>query len=721
MTAPVYIDNREVPLGKRIGKGGEGEVFVAVREAGLAVKLYTVKDKASREKKIVAMIRAGLAKKSPLTAFPISLVRQKNGDFAGFTMRLVPEHSPLHDLYAPGSRKQNFPQADFRFLVRTASNIARAVASVHHSGCVIGDINHSSILISKKATVALIDADSFQVSEGLEQFRCLVGVPEYTPPELQGTRLDSVTRSANHDAFGLAVVIFQLLFMGRHPFVGSVRKGDIPPIHEAIRDFRFVYSEGRNVGMDQPPGTPVLSDFSADIADAFEKAFAREHASARPTAMDWVRTLDALEKSLTQCATNKLHYGPRDAASCPWCEMEDQLGTVLFVPYLPAASLIDNPFDPGEGGFSLDAVWTKIIGVGDVSRLLGVMPRVAPVSVTPSADLRASKNKFTAMFWSRVVAIGVAAITMFAASGLWWVWLPLGLYAAFSGGGKVRRTIDPKPYLNRYMELERRWQTEIGRWRQRCGVDDLVTLRTSLEAARNEYRGLVAEEGRRTDIYQNARRTHQLHAFLDGHLICNAKIKGIGPAKEATLASFGIESAADVTRDKLENVPGFGPVNSGNLLGWRSKMEGRFAYRAQSTDADRQELARIRGEIQSRGSQLRKLLLPGAENLTRLTIRLKTAWEMDDPTLNRLHHELEQAKCNLAFIGQALPNVAPVVQTTIRSTATTPANSSSQRASSVICPRCGSGMVRRTANRGPNAGGSFWGCSRFPQCRGTRN
>jgi hypothetical protein len=204
-------------------------------------------------------------------------------------------------------------------------------------------------------------------------------------------------------------------------------------------------------------------------------------------------------------------------------------------------------------------------------------------------------------------------------------------------------------------------------------------------------------------------------------LICNAKIKGIGPAKQATLASFGIESAAEITANKLEGVPGFGPVNAGNLLTWRSKMEGRFVYREQPTDVDRQELAGIRGDIQSRGSQLRRLLLPGAENLTRLAMRLKASWEMDDPMINRLHHELEQAICNLAFIGHPLPDVAPVVHASNTSSTATITGSSSQRASNITCPRCGSGMVRRTANRGPNAGGNFWGCSRFPQCRGTRN
>lgn len=43
-----------------------------------------------------------------------------------------------------------------------------------------------------------------------------------------------------------------------------------------------------------------------------------------------------------------------------------------------------------------------------------------------------------------------------------------------------------------------------------------------------------------------------------------------------------------------------------------------------------------------------------------------------------------------------------------------------QRERVVCCPRCQSTMVRRTAKRGTNAGNSFWGCSRYPDCRGTQ-
>jgi restriction system protein len=36
------------------------------------------------------------------------------------------------------------------------------------------------------------------------------------------------------------------------------------------------------------------------------------------------------------------------------------------------------------------------------------------------------------------------------------------------------------------------------------------------------------------------------------------------------------------------------------------------------------------------------------------------------------------------------------------------------------CPKCGQAMVLRTARQGSNAGSQFWGCARYPDCKGTR-
>lgn len=41
--------------------------------------------------------------------------------------------------------------------------------------------------------------------------------------------------------------------------------------------------------------------------------------------------------------------------------------------------------------------------------------------------------------------------------------------------------------------------------------------------------------------------------------------------------------------------------------------------------------------------------------------------------------------------------------------------------SAPACPQCGAPMKQRTARKGAKAGSSFWGCSRYPQCRGTLN
>ena len=39
----------------------------------------------------------------------------------------------------------------------------------------------------------------------------------------------------------------------------------------------------------------------------------------------------------------------------------------------------------------------------------------------------------------------------------------------------------------------------------------------------------------------------------------------------------------------------------------------------------------------------------------------------------------------------------------------------------IVCPKCGAPMIKRKATKGENAGNEFYGCSRFPHCRGIVN
>ena len=74
----------------------------------------------------------------------------------------------------------------------------------------------------------------------------------------------------------------------------------------------------------------------------------------------------------------------------------------------------------------------------------------------------------------------------------------------------------------------------------------------------------------------------------------------------------------------------------------------------------------------------------------------------------KLHGLLRQAKAGVDGSPEGAAE-APSVQ---------PNTAQMREASS--CPVCSKTMVRRTAQRGANAGGEFWGCISFPACRGTR-
>jgi DNA-binding helix-hairpin-helix protein with protein kinase domain len=99
MTPAVFgPDGKQIRLGARIGKGGEGEVYAIDGTTDRAIKFYTVKDKVQREAKVRKMIADALSDKFKLIAFPIALLRDSAGRFVGFTMTKVNGSKALHEL-----------------------------------------------------------------------------------------------------------------------------------------------------------------------------------------------------------------------------------------------------------------------------------------------------------------------------------------------------------------------------------------------------------------------------------------------------------------------------------------------------------------------------------------------------------------------------------------------------------------------------------------------
>ncbi|MBI2232075.1 MAG: topoisomerase DNA-binding C4 zinc finger domain-containing protein, partial [Deltaproteobacteria bacterium] len=51
---------------------------------------------------------------------------------------------------------------------------------------------------------------------------------------------------------------------------------------------------------------------------------------------------------------------------------------------------------------------------------------------------------------------------------------------------------------------------------------------------------------------------------------------------------------------------------------------------------------------------------------------------------------------------------------------TDPSDPTDRSEKELACPLCGKLMVLRTARKGGRAGSRFWGCSGYPECKGTR-
>src|SRR5262249_27568999 len=144
-----------------------------------------------------------------------------------------------------------------------------------------------------------------------------------------------------------------------HPFVGAFAKGHLP-LERFISEYRFAYSNQRNVEVTPPPGACSLDDFLPPLAHAFEAAFGPSQKDKRPTAAQWVALLEEYERSLRICPAVKLHHYSSAAPNCPWCRMEGRLGVVLFLPTYATYTGSTPVFDPGSTGFDLVKLWSQI-------------------------------------------------------------------------------------------------------------------------------------------------------------------------------------------------------------------------------------------------------------------------------------------------------------------------------------------------------------------------
>ncbi|TAN52572.1 MAG: hypothetical protein EPN26_07825 [Rhodospirillales bacterium] len=630
-----------VSLGNLLGKGGEGAVYEIAGSSDHVAKIYHHPATPERAAKIEAMISLKNDRLLSLAAWPLDILRSPQGQPMGLVMPKVGGHKDIHTLYSPRSRKVEFSNADWRFLIRAAANTARAFAAIHETGCVIGDVNHGGVRVSDKATVRLIDCDSFQVSAGGRKFLCEVGVPTFTPPELQGKPFRGVVRSANHDNFGLAVLIFHLLYMGRHPFAGRfLGRGDMS-IEQAIGEFRFAYGANRaSVQMEPPPNVPSIAIASQPVMLLIERAFSREglRDGVRPTAREWITALEGLEKQLKACHVNSSHHYLNGLDRCPWCHLEAATGVVLFN--------ISIHRGPQVSGGDVAALWVRIAAVPSP----GPAPTLSEYKAAPSPQAAAHGRAMTA---KKVFGYGALIVALLALIGFAPQLLILWGIGGFVAWAKVSTWVSSGAEIGKFRDSARTAEDSRRaintRWEQEATDHRFVTQLRQLEHERDQLRDLPHVRQRRYQELERTREHHQRRRYLERFEIERAKISGVGPGRKAMLESYNIETAWDVSESHIMRVPGFGPALTRELLKWRRGLEAKFKFDP-TKGVDPQDIAALDREIADTKRKLEQNLANGPQTLTQIRNHTLAQRAMLKPLIDEVEKALAQAKADLKAV-----------------------------------------------------------------------
>jgi DNA-binding helix-hairpin-helix protein with protein kinase domain len=672
-----------------IAHGGEGSIHAIAGRPGVLAKLYFQQPDAARATKLTAMVRLGSDTLASAAAWPSDLILETTSDgprVAGFLMPEVKGHREIHQLFSPVERKRHFPQANWKMLALAASNLGRVVAAVHASGSVIGDLNQNNVLVSPRATVYLIDCDSFQFRiDDSTYWTCDVGKEEYLPPELQSANLRGMEREPRHDDFALAVLVFQLLFMGRHPFAGRHgRSGDFG-IGAAIADGAYFYGrEAHQKGLAPPPGVISADDLSDPLAEAFEQAFLSHE---RPTAARWSELMLDFAESLVACPASPRHsFHPR-SGECPWCRLKSSLRVDFFPDIIDSTVSGNRPAQPVE--FQVDpAVLIDRIQAIPPFEVKYVRPKISkkrlrspepipagferpnPFELVPepqepdpgsTGSLAILMNSLAwPTFAAAVVAMFVqpkfsipAAVAGFAMIGIskwsarnfrsrslveWldeceevranneadhveWLHSNHDWLAECDRRNRIRDIA-----LAALAEKESAWMT----WLEKAREKD-TQLRAEAKSMHSRLTDALAGYRRELAEQSTARRAYAIEAWLESHLIRDASIPQIGRTRVTMLASFGIETAADVVRlvqNQSYAIPGFGQRLLNNLWYWAADVQSRFDP-------------------------------AGIEHLPlAATLQIKARYE---PEVHAAEHRLDRIARELAAISPAVESQAPAV------------------------------------------------------------
>ena len=554
--------------GRELGRGGEGTVYELQNDGSRVLKQYNEALSPLQIQKLQTMVAMRNPAIEAYAAWPSALVADDKGTACGFIMKKLTGFVPLHMIFSPLDRKKMFPDKGYNFLVHVARNLATAFHKLHEAGLVVGDVNEGNILINANGLVSFIDCDSFQVKNDTGYFFCEVGVPRYTPPELLARQsFDNVVRTTNTDSFSLAILIFQLLFLGRHPFAGRNKSAMDIDEETAIKLHEFAYSLSPKKKKLLPPNDSFdINNLTQPLIDNFHRSFETEE---RPLPADWVKALDGFLTEMATCSESRLHSYPAKMKECPWCFFKRTRGIMYFLDdtYLKANSVL-NDIEQFVNGFKIEKL--------ELKKWNGAFTDPAVTANPISGDWQ----KRRAIHWGVMTAIFAGTVVcLFTTPAVYAIVGAVALIAFYKFGTIAKDIKKERERLQvYYTQYAANLQKLVNEYNNPPDVQLYARGLYKLDQLVSTFRRLSEEGDKMKKLMEERIYNDNLGDYLRQFDIHTHAIHSFGPAKKTLLLNAGIRNASDISLIHSRKIPGIGPKNMQVLLDWQRQMASGFVY-----------------------------------------------------------------------------------------------------------------------------------------------
>jgi TonB family protein len=312
-----HIESLFVDETAKLGRGATANVYrVHFDGKDLAAKIYH-QGRLFNKDKIRAMLEnppddrevISHGQEYPQFAWPLFIIWDKTGNEVGFLMPLVDTHESftLDHYYDLGLFKKlnSHDEAALSYKLEIAKNLSRLVADLHSHGHFFIDCKPQNIRVFKRNhVVTLIDCDGFSIMGKHKRFPAELLSTDYIAPEAQRNNTLPSDLGELQDRYALAVILFQLLNRGTHPFQGLLTDNSLSfnTNDEKAAAGLYPYGIVPNPRIKpRPQSTHHL--WCEETRIFFDQAFANGSPAARPLAREWADHFESLltTKSIVRC------------------------------------------------------------------------------------------------------------------------------------------------------------------------------------------------------------------------------------------------------------------------------------------------------------------------------------------------------------------------------------------------------------------------------------